>query len=91
MPVANFYLLCDNIIMDIKTYLAYHDGKVKRNAPELSRLSRKCGVSREFMYLMALGHAFPSPKLAIHIEHYTSGRVDRRDSLPTFPWDGLRE
>jgi DNA-binding transcriptional regulator YdaS (Cro superfamily) len=72
--------------MDLKTYLTEHDGKVSRTGTELARVASACGVSTEFLYQFALGHRQVSPELACNLEYATEGRVDRRDSLPDFPW-----
>jgi DNA-binding transcriptional regulator YdaS (Cro superfamily) len=75
--------------MDLKTYLSEFepDRKVTRAGSELKRLADACGVSTEFLYQFALGHRVVSSELACHLEYATEGRVNRRDSLPDFPWD----
>lgn len=73
--------------MDAKTYFTERDGKVSRDGAELGRVATACGVTAGFLYLVALGHKPASPRLACDMEHATNGYVDRRDSLPDFPWD----
>lgn len=74
--------------MDAKTYFTERDGKVSRDGAELNRVAIASGVTPGFLYMVALRHKPFSPRLACDVEHATSGYVDRRDSLPEFPWDG---
>lgn len=76
--------------MDAKTYFTERDGKVTRNGPELNRCAKECGVTGGFLYMVVLGHKPASAKLACELEHATGGFVDRRDTLPDFPWDRPR-
>ena len=73
--------------MDAKTYFTQRDGTVSRDGVELKRVAEKCGVTPGFLYVMTLGHKPASPRLACDLEHATDGYVDRRDTLPDFPWD----
>lgn len=73
--------------MDLKTYLTERDGRTSRDGSELNRLAIACRITPSFLYLVALGHKPASPELACNLEHATSGYVDRRDTLPAFPWD----
>jgi DNA-binding transcriptional regulator YdaS (Cro superfamily) len=73
--------------MDAKTYFTERDGKVSRDGTELTRCAAACGVTPGFLYMVVLGHKPASPALACNLEHATTGYVDRRDTLPTFPWD----
>lgn len=73
--------------MDAKTYFTERDGKVSREGAELVRVAEACKVTPGTLYLVVHGHKTPSPELACNIEHATGGYVDRRDTLPAFPWD----
>jgi DNA-binding transcriptional regulator YdaS (Cro superfamily) len=73
--------------MDAKTYFTERDGRVHRDGDELRRVAAECEVTPGTLYLVALGHKIASAKLACQIEHATRGYVDRRDTLPEFPWD----
>lgn len=73
--------------MDAKTYFTERDGKVSRVGVELCRVADACKVTSNFLYMVVQGHKPCSARLACDLEHATSGYVDRRDSLPEFPWD----
>lgn len=73
--------------MDAKTYFTERDGRVSRDGTELNRVAAACGVTPGTLYLVVLGHKTPSAELACNLEHATGGYVDRRDTLPDFPWD----
>lgn len=73
--------------VDLKAHLAEIDGRTSRDGEETKRIAARCGVSPGFLYLVALGHKPSSAELACNIEHATCGRVDRRVTLPNFPWD----
>lgn len=74
--------------MNLKDHLVATDGRTSRDGLELNRIATACSVTPGFLYLVALGHKPFSPELACNVEHATDGAVDRRESLPDFPWDG---
>jgi DNA-binding transcriptional regulator YdaS (Cro superfamily) len=73
--------------MDAKTYFTERDMKVARDGAELCRVAEVCEITPGTLYLIALGHKPASPKLAALIEYATDGAIDRRETLPDFPWD----
>ena len=75
--------------MDAKTYFTERDGRLARDGAELCRVATVCQVTPGTLYLVAHGRKPASPKLACLIEHATGGYIDRRDTLPDFPWDQL--
>ncbi|QWF19274.1 helix-turn-helix domain-containing protein [Lysobacter capsici] len=72
---------------DLKAHLTEVDGRTSRDGTELVRIATFCNVSPGFLYVVALGHKPASAELACRIEYATLGRVDRRLTLPSFPWD----
>lgn len=42
--------------MDLRAYLALHDGKPRPDGSELIRLAAASGISSYYLYLTALGH-----------------------------------
>lgn len=73
--------------MDLKTYLTKHDGRLTREGAELHRVADSCGVSPYYLFMVAAGHKVAGPELAANIEYATHKDVNRRETLPTFPWD----
>jgi len=73
--------------MDLKTYLTKHDTKFTREGAELIRIADVCGVSPYYLFMVAAGHKIAGPELAANIEYATRKKVNRRVTLPTFPWD----
>lgn len=73
--------------MDLKTYLTKQDTKFTREGAELTRVARVCDVSPYYLYMVAAGHKVASPELAANIEYATRKKVNRRVTLPAFPWD----
>jgi DNA-binding transcriptional regulator YdaS (Cro superfamily) len=73
--------------MDLKTYLVAHDGKLLREGRELRRVAGFCDVSPYYLCQLAAGHKTASPELAANIEYATRKVVNRRVTLPAFPWD----
>lgn len=73
--------------MDAKTYFTERDGRVSREGAELIRVAQECNVTPGTLYMVVRGHKVPSAELACNLEHATNGYVDRRDTLPDFPWD----
>lgn len=73
--------------VDAKTYFISRDRKVSKTGAELVRVAKACQVTPNFLYMVVHGHKPCSPRLACALEHATKGRVDRRVSLPDFPWD----
>lgn len=73
--------------MDLKTYLLERDGKFTRDGDETRRVAEACGVSPYYLYMLAAGHKTASAELAANIEYATRKKVNRRETLPTFPWD----
>jgi DNA-binding transcriptional regulator YdaS (Cro superfamily) len=73
--------------MDLKSYLIKRDGKLTREGGELNRVAKCCGVSPYYLYMLAAGHKTASPELAANVEYATRKKVNRRITLPAFPWD----
>ncbi|QAU22868.1 hypothetical protein EO087_01755 [Dyella sp. M7H15-1] len=73
--------------MDAKTYFLQADGKLSRKCGELRRVAGLCKVTPYYLYMVISGHKTASPELAANLEHATKGQVDRRITLPDFPWD----
>ena len=73
--------------MDLKNYLTERDGRLHREGRELVRVAGVCGVTPYYLYMLACGHKTASPELAANLEYATRGVVNRRDTLPAFPWD----
>lgn len=73
--------------MDLKTYLVAHDGRLSREGAELRRVAEFCDVSPYYLYMVAAGHKIAGPELAANVEYATGRTVNRRITLPTFPWD----
>lgn len=73
--------------MDLKTYLTKRDIKFTREGAEVIRVANVCGVTPYYLYMVAAGHKVASPELAANIEYATRKKVNRRVTLPTFPWD----
>ena len=73
--------------MNLREFLDVEDGKTNLLGVTIRRLSKDCGVSCQTLYAIALGHRIPSARLACDIEHHTGGTVNRRVTLPNFPWD----
>lgn len=73
--------------MDLRTYFTQRDGKVSRTGPELNRVAAACDVTPGFLYQVALDLRTVSSELACHLEYATGGYVNRRETLPEFPWD----
>lgn len=73
--------------MDLKSYFVKRDGKFTREGFELRRVADSCGVSPYYLYMVAAGHKVASAELAANIEYATRKKVNRRETLPTFPWD----
>jgi DNA-binding transcriptional regulator YdaS (Cro superfamily) len=73
--------------MDLKSYLVKRDGKLTREGAELNRVAGCCGVSPYYLYMLAAGHKTASPELAANVEYATGKKVNRRTTLPAFPWD----
>lgn len=73
--------------MDLKSYCVKRDGKFTREGSELRRVADSCGVSPYYLYMVAAGHKVASAELAANIEYATRKKVNRRETLPTFPWD----
>lgn len=74
-------------VMDLKTYLTKKDTKFTREGAELIRIAGVCGVSPYYLFMVAAGHKVAGPELAANIEYATRKQVNRRVTLPTFPWD----
>jgi hypothetical protein len=77
--------------MDLKSYLTKRDGKFTREGAELRRVADFCEVSPYYLFMVASGHKVAGPELAANIEHATKKKVNRRTTLPTFPWDAPKE
>ena len=73
--------------MDLRSHLTEIDGRVARDGAETVRIATFCHVSPNYLFMVAGGYKTASPELAANIEHATSGNVDRRITLPEFPWD----
>jgi len=73
--------------VNIKAYFLSKDGRFTREGAELVRVAGVCGVSPYYLYMIAAGHKGASPELAANIEYATDGQVNRRETLPGFPWD----
>ena len=73
--------------MDMKTYFVAHDGRLVREGKRLVSIANKCDVSPYYLFMVASGYKVPSAELAANIEYATGGVVDRRVTLPLFPWD----
>lgn len=73
--------------MQAKSYFTSKDSKLSREGAELRRVATACGVSPYYLFMVARGHKTASAELAAHIEYATGGAVDRRETLPEFPWD----
>lgn len=71
--------------MDLKSYLIKRDGKLHREGKELRRVAEVCEVSPYYLFMVASGYKVPGAELAANIEYAT--QVDRRVTLPAFPWD----
>jgi DNA-binding transcriptional regulator YdaS (Cro superfamily) len=59
--------------MDLNSYL--RSGGDSVNATRLRDTARKAGTSTKYLYLIALGHKRPGPKIAMAIEKATKGEV----------------
>jgi hypothetical protein len=77
--------------MDLKSYLIKRDGKFTREGRELVRIAAFCDVSPYYLYMVAAGNKIPGAELAANIEYATRKKVNRRVTLPTFPWDAPSE
>jgi hypothetical protein len=77
--------------MDLKSYLTKRDGKFTREGAELRRVAEFCDVSPYYLFMVAAGHKVAGPELAANIEHATKKKVNRRTTLPKFPWDAPTE
>jgi DNA-binding transcriptional regulator YdaS (Cro superfamily) len=73
--------------MQAELYFSNKDTKLSREGAELRRVAAACGVSPYYLFMVARGHKTASPELAAHIEYATGGAVNRRETLPEFPWD----
>jgi hypothetical protein len=73
--------------MDLKSYLTKRDGKFHREGVELRRIADFCEVTPYYLFMVASGHKTASPELAANLEYATKKKVNRRETLPTFPWD----
>jgi DNA-binding transcriptional regulator YdaS (Cro superfamily) len=73
--------------MELKSYFTKRDGKFTREGAELRRVADVCGVSPYYLFMVASGHKTASAELAANIEYATRKKVNRRTTLPTFPWD----
>lgn len=73
--------------MDLKSYLTKRDGKFTREGAELRRVADFCEVTAYYLFMVAAGHKTASTELAANIEYATRKKVNRRTTLPTFPWD----
>jgi DNA-binding transcriptional regulator YdaS (Cro superfamily) len=76
--------------VDLKTYLSSKDGRLSREGKEIKRIARLCDTQPFYVYQVALNHKQPSPEFAANLEYATAGEVDRRVTLPQFPWDKPR-
>jgi DNA-binding transcriptional regulator YdaS (Cro superfamily) len=73
--------------MQAEQYFSSKDTKLSREGAELRRVAAICDVSPYYLFMVARGHKTASPELAANIEYATGGAVNRRETLPTFPWD----
>lgn len=70
-----------------RDFFADGRGKVSSSNPQIIAMASKCGVSANHLYLVVLGHKAATPRLAAQLEYATGGKIDRRETLPDFPWD----
>lgn len=73
--------------MQPEPYFTSKDSKLSREGAELCRVAKFCRVSPYYLFMVARGHKTASPALAANIEYATRGAVNRRETLPEFPWD----
>lgn len=66
--------------MDLNAYLMWKDGRVSREGATCRRLAAKAGTTPYYLYMLALGHKFPSLGLAQRISAAT------RDAIGVGEW-----
>lgn len=73
--------------MELKSYLTKKDGRFTREGAELIRVAGICDVTPYYLFMVGAGHKTASAELAANIEYATRKKVNRRETLPGFPWD----
>jgi DNA-binding transcriptional regulator YdaS (Cro superfamily) len=68
--------------MNLTNYVLNKGGTAKISCPVVAFLAGKAGCSPATLYMIAIGHKKPGPKLAARIEHATFGTVSRHDLRP---------
>ena len=69
-------------VMDLNTYVRREGGTARRGCPVLGVIAEKAGCSPETLYMIAVGHKTPGPKLAGRISDATASAVPRHDLRP---------